>query len=115
MFPARATGSFRPYTLPGRENGKGNFIILHPGLIQPAIVTAYISQGEAATMKSNNNKVVMRTLSNYSVIDRETGTETKIKNVWFTFYHDGVIDLYTSETIYQSFNRGAVDVFKRGL
>lgn len=66
-------------------------------------------------MKSNNNKVVMRTLSNYSVIDRETGTETKIKNVWFTFYHDGVIDLYTSDTTFQSFSCAAVDVFKRGL
>lgn len=58
-------------------------------------------------------KIVPQTMFNYSIVNRATGAEEIIRNVWFTFYHDKVVELHTSETNYTTFPLAEYEVVKR--
>lgn len=59
-------------------------------------------------------RIVSQSMINYSVIHRGTGAEKVIKNVWFTFRHDMIIELFTSDTESQAFPVAEYDIIKRG-
>ena len=59
-------------------------------------------------------KVVPQTMFNYSIVNRATGATEIIKNVWFTFYHDNIVELHTSDKgEYKSFTLADYAIVKR--
>jgi len=60
------------------------------------------------------NKIVSQTMFNYSVVNRATGEAEIVKNVWFTFYHDRVVELFTSETNCTVYALADYDITRRG-
>lgn len=62
-------------------------------------------------MKSKN---VLPTMFNYSIVNRATGATEIIKNVLFTFYHDNLVELHTSDNgEYKSFTLADYAIVKR--